>query len=216
MANVAAPANWDQSKSGVVLDPYAGLGPYPELTGGTLPQIDDTLAGRWDGTKYVFPTTYEDPLNPGSFLPTEGPFRILLVSPVLFELPDLYVDMIASDSSYPAITVFDSAGEAFPGVSYLSAASNVAVPGEPGRYVWRFMRDMGWDPELAETVYAPLNLTAVKAILISGVNDYPQGRVVRLYGVDGLAESADVPFWTDFTGEFYNNINTRKRMTELF
>ena len=209
MPNIAAPGNWNQTLSQVIIDP-----------GGSPTNLYFPLSEFWTGTEYNFLRGSGGP----EYYPPEGgevggvyPAKIKFVASGLLDVPDLYLDMTAAvPGDSPAVTFFGADGEVLDGGLYVSDKYDDRVALGDGRYIYHIMRDAGWDPE-SGTIWEQTGFTGVKSMLITGVGDYPQGAPAIFYGIYGSLESSDTPFWTDFTGGYNNRgISTRNRITELF
>lgn len=194
--NLAAPSFWDAGLSGIHGSP---VGTTPANLAAALAQVTDTLASAWDGTKYTLPD-----------FPGTG--RILLVAPTLFDTLEIYLDVETQDGgTSPGITLYGTDGEPLPETEFQTGDPDGGDVVSGDRRIFEIMYESDPAP-----IYSPMVYSGVKALLITGVNDYPQGMPVFLYGLYGAGVSAETQFWTGFEGVSNVIWPFRKRMTEIF
>lgn len=199
--NVDAPIYWDQAQSGVII----GSGsPNPSNLAAALSYVTNPLADFWDGTKYDF--TYEDPENPGEFLTYVA--RILMVAEELFDTTEIYIDQESASTDGPAVTLFGTDGEKLPGADLANDASAERIVISGNRIVYRLTKGQFGGTE-------SMAYSGVKAIMMTGFLDFPQGRPKFHYGLYGPTISVETQFWTGFQGR-QNLWPFKQRLTELF
>lgn len=223
-ANVIRAPIWDSAKTGV----FSSYAPST-LDYGNLEWV--TPLPAWDGEKYAQlsatdtgpPYTFEDPANYDAF-------GYLFVATALFDTQDLYVDSTPLSSDNVNVLLYGSDGQLLVSpdnplsVAWLYTASTEFLDGDPETFQSRRVQRLMWaDTSVYPTVYTPVVLSGVKAMIICGNGDYPQGRPTHLYGIYGIGSSAEVPFWTGFDGDRTDNYGSGpiwpyvgKRLTELF
>lgn len=227
-ANVVAPsAFWDEAQSGIFSSMSDST---PSTLAEALALVTDSLASRWDGTRYEY-VRPEVPPEPAF----NDQFRVLLVSPTILACTDIYIDQLSFDSDSPSVTLYGTDGSILtkPGdpmtqayLLYGKDSEEVAAVEDLELGGFRRMYRLFWgDPFAVEP--EPIVMDGIKAILIAGFLDFPQGRPERLYGLYGPVVSGETPFWKDFSGDgfapstadpslTFNWPARGKRITELF
>lgn len=230
-ANVIRAPIWDGAKTGV----FTSAAPS-SLDYGALGFISPLPA--WDGEKYA----QKSATDPGPPYTAENKavydaFSYLFVATALFDTQDLYVDSTPKSSDNVSVRLYGSDGQLLvnPDNPLQTAVLNdwdywasnprtIQIAEDPETFQWRRVHRLMWaDTSVSPTVYTPVVLSGVKAMVICGAGDYPQGRPTHLYGIYGIGASADVPFWTGFEGDRTDNYGSGpiwpyigKRQTELF
>lgn len=227
-ANVVAPSSfWNEAQSGIYSNESSTV---PNTLAEALALVQEPLSSRWDGTRYEY-VRPEDPPTPEF----NDQFCVLLVAPGLVSCTDIYIDQLSFDSDSPSVTLYGTDGSILtkPGdpltqayLLYGKDSEEVAAVEDLELGGFRRMYRLFWGDPFAETP-EPIVMDGIKAILIAGFFDFPQGRPERLYGLYGPVVSGETPFWTGFSGDQFSpstadpattfNWPTRgKRITELF